>query len=201
MAGRAVGGAGARRGSRKAGGYGHGTWSDFARTGYRVRDPGDGDDGQDHVRSSPSPLFRLFPSPPRSRWRAANAASSLLPASATRTGSASSTAASGASGPSSPLTSSASSSTNRSTTRTAGDDVDLVEAQLDPRLVRPARSRSPPELADGHELDERRVAASSRISARASDAGQSRGAAVRSAGPSSSSRRPAPPGPSPRARP
>ena len=45
------------------------------------------------------------------------------------------------SGASSPLTSSASNSTKRSTTRDSGDDVDLIEAQLDPRLAGRARSR------------------------------------------------------------
>ena len=88
---------------------------------------------------------------------AASAASSLLPVAGASAGSAANTSASTASRSSAPLTSSASSSTKRSTTRDRGDDVDLVEAQLHPRVA-VAHDPLAPELADGHELDERRVA-------------------------------------------
>ena len=101
---------------------------------------------------------------------------------------------------SSPLSSSASSSTKRSTTRAAGDDIDLVEAQLDPRAGRPELPLAP-QLADRHELDERRVAGDARGPAPGRRRPASRAApATRSAGPSSSSRRTAPPGPSRRGR-
>ena len=126
------------------------------------------------------------------------AASSLLPPAGAREGSAVKTSARPVSRPSSPLSSSASSSTNRSTTReraTTSTSSRLSSTRVSPsrmtrlrrscRIVTSSISAASP--------------ASSRTSERASDAGHSSGPAVRSAGPSSSSRRSDPPGPSVRA--
>ena len=66
--------------------------------------------------------------------------------------------ASGSRWTSSPLRSSASSSTNRSTTCDRDDDLDLVEAELDPVSSPPGDPPLPPDLPDRDEFDERRVA-------------------------------------------
>ena len=112
---------------------------------------------------------------------AASAASSLLPLAGASAGSAAKMSASATSRSSAPLTSSASSSTNRSTTRERDDDIDLVEAQLDPRVA-VAHDALAAQLADRDELERGASPASSSTSDRASDAGHSSGPAVRSAG-------------------
>ena len=132
---------------------------------------------------------------------AARADSSLDPVDGVRAGSDATTASIRASAASSPLSSSTSSSTNRSTTRlreTASTSSRLTSTIVSSnwsfrlrrswRIVTSSTSGASPHC--------------SRISERASEWGQSRGPAVRSAGPSSSSRRcVAPPLPSPLRRP
>ena len=127
-------------------------------------------------------------------WRASN----LLPLAGARARSAAKTSARVVSRSSAPRTSSASSSTNRSTTRereTTSTSSRLSSTRVSPsRTMRLRRScRMVTSSTSGASP------ASSRTSERASDAGQSSGPAVRSAGPSSSSRRTEPPGPSVRA--
>ena len=105
-----------------------------------------------------------------------------------RAGSAAKTSASAASRSSSPLISSASSSTNRSTTRAARRRRPR-RGSARPACRRRGRLALAAQLADRHELDERRVAGQLEDQRPGVRAGQSTGRRVRSAGPSSSSRR------------